>query len=105
MTPARRYEIVFIRPDSRLLTVEAIAERAALHPGVVQRYVDCGLIEPSARAGGKLYFSVDAVSRLRMIQRLREQLGINLAGIAVILDMRERLSALQREIERQRARL
>jgi DNA-binding transcriptional MerR regulator len=87
------------------LTLDALAERAGIHPGVVQRYIDCGLIEPSARAGGNLFFSVVAVPRLRMIQRLREQLSINLAGIAVILDMRDRIDAMQREIERQRARL
>jgi MerR family transcriptional regulator/heat shock protein HspR len=101
----RRYELVFFGPKSQLLTLEALAESAGLHPAVVQRFVDCGLIDPSAREGTRLFFDAEAAPRLRTIARLRDHLGINLAGIAVILEMRERLAALQREIEKQRARL
>jgi DNA-binding transcriptional MerR regulator len=102
---ARRYDIVFFRPDDQLVTLEALAESAALHPAVVERFVDCGLIEPSTRDGAKLLFTAETVARLRMIRRLRDNLGINLAGIAVILDMRDRLRALQRENAIYRSRL
>ena len=105
MTPVRRYEIVFRRPDSQLLSLETLAAHTDMHPVMVERFVECGLIEPSGREGNTLFFDVAAVPRLRMIRRLRDNLGINLAGIAVILDMRDRLYALQREIERQRVRL
>ena len=88
-----------------MLSLETLAAHADMHPVMVERFVECGLIEPSGREGNMLFFDVAAVPRLRMIRRLRDNLGINLAGIAVILDMRDRLYALQRENERQRARL
>lgn len=104
MTTVRRYEIVFRRPDRQLLTLENLADHADMHPALVERYVECGLLEPSARDGGNLLFDAAAVSRLRTIGRLRENLGINLAGIAVILDLLDKVCALQRENEIQRNR-
>jgi DNA-binding transcriptional MerR regulator len=100
-----RYEIVFYRSADRQLTVEALAERAGMHPAMVERFVACGLLEPSAREGARLFFDAAAVPRLRTIRRLRENLGINVAGVAVILDLLEKLQALQRENELQRSKL
>ena len=100
-----RHEIVFPSHKKRRLKVEALAERAGVHPALVQRFIECGLIEPSGREGTELFFDEDAVPRLQMICRLRDHLGINVAGIAVILDLRDRLTALQRENAVFRARL
>lgn len=100
-----RYEIVFRRSEHRQFTLETLADRAGVHPAVVQRYVDCGLLEPSAREGARLYFDAAAVPRLRLIGRLRENLGVNVAGVAVILDLLDKLDALQSEAEKQRLRL
>jgi hypothetical protein len=52
-----------------------------------------------------LFFDASAVPRLRTIGRLRKGLGINVAGVAVILDLLDKLCALQRENEMQRSRL
>jgi MerR family transcriptional regulator/heat shock protein HspR len=87
-----------------LLTVEELSRAAGIHPELVEKYVSCGLIEPIARSSIPALFSVCSVERLRCIVRLRRDLSVNLAGIAVILDMRERLDALQREIGRFRER-
>jgi chaperone modulatory protein CbpM len=100
-----RYEIIFCPRERQRLKLEALAERAGVHPILVQRFIDCGLIEPSGREGAELFFDEDAVPRLQMIRRLRDHLGINVAGIAVILELRDRLSALQRENAIFRARL
>ena len=100
----RRYEIVFYRPDHQFLTLENLAEHANMHPALVERYVQCGLLEPSAPEGAKLLFDAAAVPRLRTIGRLRENLGVNVAGIAVILDLIDKVCALQRENETQRSR-
>jgi DNA-binding transcriptional MerR regulator len=99
------YEITFYRPENQRLTIETLAERAGFHPAVVQCFIDSGLIEPSRREGDRLFFDEAAVPRVRMIGRLRDNLGINLAGIAVVLDLRDRLRALQRENATYRARL
>jgi DNA-binding transcriptional MerR regulator len=103
MTTIQRYEIVIRRRETAYLTLDALAERADMHPALVERYVDCGLIEPSARDGVELLFDAAAVPRLCTIKRLRNNLGINLAGIAVVLDLLDRIKALQRENERWRA--
>jgi DNA-binding transcriptional MerR regulator len=102
MTTIHRYELVIRRRESRYLSLEALAERAGMHPALVERYVDCGLIEPSAREGDAVFFDIEAVPRLRTIGRLRDHLGINVAGIAVILDLLERIATLQRENENRR---
>ena len=54
-----------------------------------------------ARSG---FFDTACIARLRMIERLRRDLGANLAGIAVILDLLDRLTTLQREVEQWRRR-
>jgi DNA-binding transcriptional MerR regulator len=94
-----RYEIIFHQSTRELLTLEALAAHAGTHPALVEHFVECGLLEPSAREGDRLFFDSAAVPRLRMIGRLRQELGINVAGIAVILDLRDKICALQRENE------
>ena len=101
----RRYELVLCRNESEQLTLDTLATRAGMHPRLVQLFVEFGLIEPVQRQGARPLFDPSAVPRLRMIGRLRESLGVNLAGIAVILDLLDRLSALQRENETLRSRL
>jgi DNA-binding transcriptional MerR regulator len=66
---------------------------------MVARFVDFGLLEPVGRDGLQLLFGMDAVLRVRTIQRLRRDLGVNLAGIAIILDLTERLRTMQQELE------
>jgi DNA-binding transcriptional MerR regulator len=51
------------------------------------------LIEPLQPKGAQLFFDASAVPRLRTIRRLRESLGINLAGVAVVLDLLDKFSA------------
>ena len=74
-----------------------LASRAGMHPALVERLVEFGLIDPVEWEGSRWLFDPSAIPRLRMIGRLRESLGINLAGIEVILDLVDRVAALQRE--------
>ena len=101
----RRYDIVLLRREPQKLTLDALASRAGMHPTLVERFVEFGLIEPSEQEGTTLFFDPSAIPRLRMIGRLRESLGINLSGIAVIQDLLDRLCALQLENEALRRRL
>ena len=102
---AIRYQIVLCPRLSERLSLETLAGRAGLHPALVEQFVRFGLLEPAEREGTKLLFEISAVSRLRTIRRLREALGINLAGIAVVLDLLDKYCALQRENELLRSRL
>ncbi len=95
--------LVLRRRELTLLTVDELASAAGIHPDLVEKFVSYGLLEPDASDPDA--FPSAAVERLRCIVRLREDLGVNLAGIAVILDMRAKMEALQRELDRFRRRL
>ena len=99
-----RQMIVFSRRDPRRLTLEELAHAARLHPDLVESFVDFGLLEPVGRDGPRLLFDMKAVLRVRAIQRLRRDLGVNLSGVAIILDLTERLRTQQRELEWWRSR-
>ena len=104
MMSVQRYDIVLCRREAQLVTLETLAAHAGMHPALVERFVEFGLIEPVERVGATSLFDAAAIARLRMIGRLRESLGINLAGISVILNLLDRLCTLQRENEAQRNR-
>jgi MerR family transcriptional regulator, heat shock protein HspR len=102
----RQYAIVPRRREGQQqLSLDAVAERVGMHPSLVERFVECGLIEPSGWEGARLVFDASAVPRLRMIGRLRENLSVNLAGIEVVLNLLDRFRALQRENDSLRSRL
>jgi len=97
--------MILWRTERALLTVEDLARATDLHPDQVEKLVGFGLVEPVAGVGSNPMFAVDAVERLRRIVRLRRDLGVNLAGVAAILEMRERMENLQRELQHLRLRL
>lgn len=97
--------MILWRTERALLTVEDLARATALHPGQVQKFVEFGLVEPVAGSGPRRMFAAAAVERLRRIVRLRRDLGVNLAGVAAILEMRDRMEDLQRELQHLRRRL
>jgi len=96
--------IILGRLEPEQFTLEDLAARAGVHPALLESLIAYGLIEPTERVGTQVLFGVDSMARLRVIQRLRSDLGVNLAGIAVILDLLDRLTALQREVARWRER-
>ncbi len=102
---AKPYEIVLCRQEPQQLTLDVVAAHAGLHPALVERFVELGLIEPVEWRGATLLFDASAVPRLRTIGRLRETLGINVAGVAVIMDLLDRFCALQRANESLHRRL
>ena len=101
----RGFEIVLCRREGEHLTMEALASSAGLHPAIVDYFVEFGLLDPVELVGSQVLFEMAAVPRLRLIQRLRGDIGVNLAGVAVILDMLDRLRASQGENERLRGQL
>jgi chaperone modulatory protein CbpM len=102
--PLQRYDIVITHePETDELTLEALAQRAGVHPSLVERFVQLDLIRPVGGLANP-HFEYSTLLRLRMICRLRQSLGINCAGIAVVFDLLDKLSALRRENESLRAR-
>jgi chaperone modulatory protein CbpM len=94
-----RAELVLWRTERRQMTLDSLASSAGLHPDLVRRFLEFGLIEPVERVGDRLLFDPASVPRLQKIQRLRRDTGVNLAGLAIILELVDRLCALQRENE------
>jgi hypothetical protein len=105
MMAVRQYAIVLRRREGQQLSLNALAEGAGMHPSLVERFVECGLIEPVGWEGADFMFDASTLPRLRMIGRLRESLSVNVAGIEVILNLLDRFCELQRENERLRSRL
>jgi DNA-binding transcriptional MerR regulator len=99
-----RASITRSRIESEQLTLDGLAACAGVHPTLIEYFVDYGLLEPITRTGTQRLFDTACLARLRMIERLRRDLGANLAGIAVILDLLDRLTTLQREVEQWRRR-
>jgi DNA-binding transcriptional MerR regulator len=101
---AIRYPLVPRRTRREHLTLEAAAARVGLHPVLVERFVEFGLVEPAERTATEVRLDVACLPRLVAITRLRQDLGVNLHGIAVILDLVDRLAALEHELRRVRER-
>jgi DNA-binding transcriptional MerR regulator len=99
-----RAHIMLARNEPEQLTLEGLAACAGVHPARIEYFVEYGLLEPIARTGTQWLFDTACLARLRMIERLRRDLGANLAGIAVVLDLLDRLTTLQREVEQWRRR-
>jgi chaperone modulatory protein CbpM len=97
-------EMIVVLKSRDLLTLEALARRAHMHPDLVERYVELGLIHPCEGEGPSLVFEPSTVLRLGAVNRLRQSLGINMAGIVVVLNLIDQICALQDENHRLRRR-
>jgi MerR family transcriptional regulator/heat shock protein HspR len=88
-----------------LYTLRVVAELAHVAPTQVRRYERLGLVAPVRREGGAALYGDEELARLRKIQRLVRDLGLNLAGVEVALRLTERMQAMRREYEDERAAL
>ncbi|MEW6299871.1 MAG: chaperone modulator CbpM [Thermodesulfobacteriota bacterium] len=82
-----------------LLALSEVARLAGVHPDLIDRLTVLGLIDP-AETIPEPCFDVSAVLRIRSILRLRHDLGVNWAGVGVIMDLLERIEQLEQEIAR-----
>src|ERR1700751_2697844 len=79
--------------------ISAVAELFKLHPQTLRLYERVGLLKPSRSDGNtRLYTDAD-LERLEVILKLTRDLGVNLPGVAIILNMREKMEEMQRQIE------
>jgi MerR family transcriptional regulator/heat shock protein HspR len=81
-------------------TISAVAELFEIHPQTLRLYEREGLLKPSRSDGNtRLYEDAD-IERLEIILSLTRDLGVNLAGVEIILNMREKMNQMQHEFER-----
>src|SRR5512137_2548620 len=79
--------------------ISAVAEQYQIHPQTLRLYEREGLLKPSRSDGNTRLYTDDDLERLEMILKLTRDLGVNLAGVEIILNMRERMAEMQRQIE------
>ena len=82
--------------------ISIAAKMLGIHQQTLRYYEREGLIEPSRSRGNIRLYSLNDINHLRQIQRLITDLGVNLAGAAVILQMSERMRAMESELQQLR---
>ncbi|BCX79551.1 heat shock protein transcriptional repressor HspR [Campylobacter sp. 19-13652] len=85
--------------------ISVVAKVLNIHPQTLRQYEKEGLIEPSRTDGRMRLYSQRDVDRVKMILRLTRDLGVNLAGVDVILQLKERIEEHQNTIDELRAEL
>ncbi len=85
--------------DEPTYVISVAARLVKMHPQTLRYYERAGLINPTRSGGGIRLYSQRDIDRLRKIARLTEELGVNLAGVEVILRLTERLEQVQHELE------
>jgi MerR family transcriptional regulator/heat shock protein HspR len=89
-----------MKKRAKTYTISAVAEMYDLHPQTLRLYEREGLLKPSRSQGNtRLYTDAD-LQRLEIILSLTRDLGVNLAGVEIILNMRQKMDEMQREFER-----
>jgi MerR family transcriptional regulator, heat shock protein HspR len=83
-------------------SLEAAARLVRLPPSRVRRYVRAGLVRPSRIEGRAALFSEAELARLRRIRRLRDDLGLNTAGVEVVLRLLDEIQTLRAALEQRR---
>jgi MerR family transcriptional regulator, heat shock protein HspR len=80
--------------------ISVAADLVGMHPQTLRIYEQKGLVRPQRTAGNTRLYSDADVERLRLIQRLTTELGLNLAGVERVLYMEDELQRLRRRLER-----
>jgi len=89
-----------MKRKSGTYTISAVAVQYEIHPQTLRLYEREGLLKPSRSEGNTRLYTDTDLERLELILSLTRDLGVNLAGVEIILNMREKMDAMQREFER-----
>jgi MerR family transcriptional regulator, heat shock protein HspR len=80
--------------------ISVAAELVGMHPQTLRQYEEKGLVRPQRTAGNTRLYSEADLERLRLIQKLTTELGLNLAGVEAVLDLEEQLQRMHARMER-----
>ncbi len=81
--------------------ISIAAQLVSVHPQTLRMYERVGLVNPQRRSNIRLYSDFD-IARLRRVQRLINDLGVNLAGAEIIINMSEQIAEMRAEVEQLR---
>ena len=90
---------ITVTADRGVFMISVAAELAEMHPQTLRMYEARGLIEPKRSPKGTRLYSQADVERLRRIQEMTAELGLNLAGVERVLELEERLERATRKAE------
>jgi MerR family transcriptional regulator/heat shock protein HspR len=79
--------------------ISAVAEMYDIHPQTLRLYEREGLLRPSRSEGNTRLYTDEDIERLEFILNLARDLGVNIAGIAIVLQMRERMEEMNRQMQ------
>ena len=82
----------------RFYMISAVSERFDIHPQTLRLYERGGLLMPSRTEGNTRLYTDEDLERLRVILNLTRELGVNLAGVEIVLNMRDKMNLMQEEI-------
>jgi len=101
---ARRRITAKVATSRGVFMISVAAELAEMHPQTLRMYEARGLIEPQRSPKGTRLYSQDDVDRLRRIQEMTTEWGMNLAGVERVLELEEKLARMRRKVEALEAR-
>ena len=87
-------------PDRPRYMISIAAELVGMHPQTLRMYEARGLVRPSRTPGGTRLYSDNDLERLRLIQRLTTELGLNLAGVEQVLRLEDEMRRLRARMDR-----
>ncbi len=90
---------------SAVYVISVAAELAGVHPQTLRVYERKGLLSPERTAGNTRRYSVEDIARLRRIQELTQEEGVNLAGARMVLRLEEQVDRMRREMNRMAERV
>ncbi len=93
------------RADEPVYVISVAAKLCEMHPQTLRSYERLGLVNPHRLDSRNRLYSQRDIERLRQIQRLTRDLGVNLAGVEVILDLLDRMESMKAEMQREISRL
>jgi MerR family transcriptional regulator/heat shock protein HspR len=99
MSARRRTTRVTVSAERGVFMISVAAELAEMHPQTLRMYEARGLIEPKRSPKGTRLYSQADVERLRRIQEMTNELGLNLAGVERVLELEEQLERATRRLE------
>jgi MerR family transcriptional regulator/heat shock protein HspR len=105
MAMSRRRVEISIDDERGVFMISVAAELAEMHPQTLRMYEQRGLIEPKRSPKNTRLYSQRDVERLRRIQRMTSEEGLNLAGVVSVLTLEERIEKLRRELDRAQRRI
>jgi len=85
--------------DEPVYLISVVATMLEIHPQTLRQYEREGLVEPSRTQGRMRLYSQKDIDRMKLILRLTRQMGVNLAGVDIALQLKEQIDEMQKEID------